>query len=208
MMRKTLAIACIASVCLLCGCSSINTDKAPTSQQMASEAITEASDVTIESSVGDSIIKRLDGIHIWEGELGSVAKDIKIWSLSYSAYNGEATPYSFTASGTFENEYVDENGLFSKSKGDNIFQWFENCEKQRYEPNHPNSDGLLITEYKPYSVKAFYTLYDSENNIINNVNDPLYDKNETECYYTLSENDFNNLKKMLDELRVIVESNK
>ncbi|MBQ8950759.1 MAG: hypothetical protein IJ065_06280 [Eubacterium sp.] len=177
------------------------------SQQTTSETITEASENVDESLNNDSIVKKLNGISIWEGELGSVSKDTKCWSLSYSIWNGENTPYSFIALGTFENGYADENGLFSKEKGDTVFQWFDNCEKKKYDPNHPNADGLLVTEYEPYSVHAFYTLYDSENNIINNTNDPRYDKNETECYYTLSEGNYNVLKNMLEELRMVIKNN-
>ena len=51
-MRKALATACIASVCLLCGCSNTNADNPPTSQQMTSEAITEASPVNEVASNG------------------------------------------------------------------------------------------------------------------------------------------------------------
>lgn len=204
-MYKAFMITCIASVCLLCGCSSVNTNNSSISQQ-TTKTITSSSSSTSVSSDDNSVKKQLNGIWIWDGEIGAASKDVKSWSLHYSTYNGEDTPYSFSVSGTFENGYVDESGIFSKDKGDSIFKWLENCKMQHYEPEHPNADGLLITEYKPYSVKMFYTLYDSDNNIIYNTNDPRYDKNETECYYTLSEDDYNTLKNMLEELRKAIDN--
>lgn len=181
----------MTAVCLLCGCSNAETVNYVPVDSKATEGYEDGT-VTV----------KLSGICINEGE-GSPLDGAKSWSLSDCSHVYENAPYQFNAYGLFDDCSLtcDYYERFSSEKGDSVFMWFENCNKTQYEPYHPNEDGVMVTEYKPYSVKSFYLLFDSEGNIIANVNDSQYDKDLTEQYFTLSETDYNTLKNMLDDMR-------
>lgn len=191
----------IFSVFLISGCSSdkpVNTGSPET--QDGKESI-------VDSFKNDSVTIKLNSIHLYEwNEDGSVSKS---WSLSdYSDSNlYPDTPYYVLFDCRLGNgEGYSDEGFFTAEKAKPIFEKFESISKEKYNPEHPNDDGLMVKEYYPNSIQAFYIPYDSEGKSIGDMADERYQqhKDELEGFYVVSEEDYKSILESLEELHDIV----
>ncbi len=151
--------------------------------------------------------KKLNSICIYEwNDDYSVSK---CWSLSDYSNLHPDTPYYLNVSGDFGNGYGNQEGFFTAEKAGPIFDQFEKLSKEMYKPEHANEDGLMVKEYYPYSIQAFYSFFDEEGKPINNTSDERYKKHkdEIDAFYVVSQEDYESIFNSLEELRQIVVKN-
>lgn len=193
---------------MMSGCSSLLHEQISNAYDNGIGSVNESvsKDENVDEKAGKET-KKLDSICLYEWDDDN--NMLKMWSLSDYSYTHPDTPYYLNVYGDFGKgkDYVD--GLFTAEKSGYIFETFEGISKQGYKPEHPNEDGLLIKEYYPNSIQAFYSFYDEEGKPINNTSDERYKrhKDEMNIFCVVSDEDYNYILNGLEELRMIVEKN-
>lgn len=95
-----------------------------------------------------------------------------------------AIPYEF---------YPEYAGRFSESKGNEVFDFFDSCEKREYSLTQITEEGLSITiDPKPYSVVAIYCSENHDDSVV---------------YYELSASDYDKLYLMFTEMTETIKRN-
>ncbi len=108
--------------------------------------------------------------------------------------------YSLSKEGKFHSSYKSgTDGQFTPDEASEIWTMFKSFGKQKYEPYHANEDGLMVTEYQPYTVKIQYDKSDYD--VMKN---PNYSKNLCK-YYTLTEEDYKELMNQFEKMQNAVE---
>lgn len=178
-MKKIICLSLILAFCLS-SASCSNTDSNSNSN-------------SIESSLEDTSQKYINYIiideHLWKQNGNSDINNDYIINFPYP-------------SNICRFSYKNKSCEFSLEKGKEIIQKFQSYNPEEYEPNHANEDGLMITEYKPYTVQVMYIIKKEINGKETFKAEPGVQSGH---FYTLSESNYNNLIHDFNNLEQIAE---
>ena len=130
---------CILGIILLCIIANI--------YSCSNKDIDSSSD-NINISTTESEIKELGIIVLNESLLNENNKNN--YTLSINRSSNSVDTCIFTSS--------NQSCVFSLEKGEELFNLYKSFEVEEYEPYHSNSDGVMVTEYMPYTVQIFYSV--------------------------------------------------
>ncbi len=145
-------------------------------------------------SVDESASKCLSRIIVYNGDLNAPNDVTNDYQLSINIYSKDST-YTFSSPKT--------SCEFSKEKGDEFFNKFQQFDMKEYEPYHANEDGVMVKKYEPFTVQTFYIL---------KTVDGEYKVDQTENtsghFFMLSEANYNNLLNDFKELEKLAQKSK
>ncbi len=121
----------------------------------------------------------------------------------------DANFYNLSKDGAFHSSYEQgTDGQFTSEKASEIWTMFKAFDRQKYEPYHANEDGLMVTEYLPYTVKVLFDKSDYE---WHQGDYHWYEQTKNnyskDCckYYALSKEDYGELMNQFEKMQDAVE---
>lgn len=116
----------------------------------------------------------------------------------------DANFYNLSKDGKFHSSYEQgTDGQFTSEKASEVWTMFKAFDRQKYEPYHANEDGLMVTEYLPYTVKVLFDKSDYEWHQYEQTKNN-YSKERCK-YYALTEEDYNELISQFEKMQNAVE---
>ena len=142
---------------------------------------------------------------------GYVGEGAPKWCFMDVYENGDVRAenfYNLSKEGKFHSSYrLGTDGHFTTDEATEIWTMFMSLDKQKYEPYHANEDGLMVTEYQPYTVKVLFDMSDYEfQKSRHSKMNPSDDYSKDRCkYYALTEEDYNELISQFENMQNAVE---